>query len=124
MKVIEEEADLILHHGGRGSQRVLLHHYHYNTFSFATSDHDEHMRLGMIDYDNWRLFLVQFERDYSGAVIGIKWSLDADIPPVLLEREWLQKSDFEGRERINMEPITLHLRIAVNHAHPPKNSNG
>jgi hypothetical protein len=86
MRVDLEKSGLVLHHGGRESQRAELRHYHYDTFSFATSNYDEHMRLGMIDYDNWRLLLVQFQRDYSGVVVGIKWFLDADIAPVLLER--------------------------------------
>jgi hypothetical protein len=45
------------------------------------------MRLGLIDYDNLRLMLVHFERDYTGAVVGIKWFLDVDIAPALLERK-------------------------------------
>jgi CubicO group peptidase (beta-lactamase class C family) len=87
MRVNMEDGALILHHGGRESQRAMLSHYHYETFSFATIDYDEHMRLAMIDYDNWRLMLVQFERDYTGSVVGIKWFLDVDIAPVLLERK-------------------------------------
>ncbi|KAF2823975.1 beta-lactamase/transpeptidase-like protein [Ophiobolus disseminans] len=74
IKVILEDGGLILNHGGRASQRARLTHYHYDTFSFATSDYEEHMQLGMIDYDDWRLLLVQFERDYRGAVVGIKCS--------------------------------------------------
>ncbi|KAJ4356442.1 uncharacterized protein N0V89_004475 [Didymosphaeria variabile] len=87
MKVSLESDGLILHHGGRASQRARLTHYHYDTFSFATSDYEEHLQLGMIDYDDWRLLLLHFERDYSGAIVGIKWFLDGDISPVLLGRK-------------------------------------
>jgi hypothetical protein len=87
MRINMEDDSLILHQDGRESQRAILRHYHYDTFSVATSDHDDHMRLGLIDYDSWRLMLVQFERDYIGAVVCIKWFLDADIAPALLERK-------------------------------------
>jgi hypothetical protein len=86
MSVDMEGSSLVLHDGGRESQRAVLRHYHYDTFSFATTSYDEHMRLGLIDYDDWRLFLVQFERDYTGKVIGVRWFLDANIAPVLLRR--------------------------------------
>lgn len=87
MSVSLEKGQLIFHQGGKTSQRSPLRHYHYETFQFVTESYDEHMSLGMIDYDDWRVMLVQFERDFLGAVIGLKWWLDADLPPAFLRKQ-------------------------------------
>ncbi|KAF2683276.1 hypothetical protein K458DRAFT_389884 [Lentithecium fluviatile CBS 122367] len=84
MKIALGAEGLVLHRGGRESQGALLQHYHYGTFSFATASYDDHMRLGLIDYDNWRLFLVEFERVIWVLLWGSS-GLDADIEPVPLK---------------------------------------
>lgn len=75
---------LVLHQGGRPSQRAPLHHYHFDTFTFATESYDEHMRLGMIDFDDWRILLIRFERGWDGSVSALRWFLDPDFPPASL----------------------------------------
>jgi CubicO group peptidase (beta-lactamase class C family) len=81
-----EDRKLFFHRGGLASQRALLEHYHNETFSFATSSYDEHMQLGLIDYDNWEQLLIEFERGVTGEVVAAKWMLDQDLPPFFFKR--------------------------------------
>lgn len=63
MKISLEGSGLVLHLGGKDSQRCQLTHYHDDTFSFSTANYDQHMSFGMIDYDTWdlvELFLIAF----------------------------------------------------------------
>ena len=89
MRVDLKESGLVLHLGGRNSQRAPLRHYHYDTFSFATENYDDHMEMGLIDYADWRNFLLQFERDYKAEVVGIKWFVHAGLGPLLLQKQTL-----------------------------------
>ena len=77
--VTEGDSGLFLCFGGLESQQIALNHYHYDTFSFATSSYDEHMSLGMVDFDDWKMMLISFDRDEYGHVAAIKWRPDARI---------------------------------------------
>lgn len=81
-----EDQELFFHRGGLASQNPPLEHYHYETFSFAATSYDEHIRLGLIDSDTWEQLLIAFERGIDGNVIGAKWLLDKDLLAVCLKK--------------------------------------
>ncbi|KAH9203458.1 hypothetical protein DL95DRAFT_472367 [Leptodontidium sp. 2 PMI_412] len=82
------KGDLFFHRGARAleSQQALLSHYHYKTFSFSTTSYNEHMKFGLIDYDNWKQLLIEFERGVSSEVISAKWLPDQDLSPFFLKK--------------------------------------
>lgn len=84
MRVSLKNGGLVLHLGGKESQRACLAYSYDDTFSFATESYDQHVSLGMIDYDNWNLFTIPFQRDGLGEVMALNWSLDVNLPPVVL----------------------------------------
>lgn len=70
VKITTSLDKLMFHLGGLDSQRLELYHFHYDIFTFATQTYDEHMAYGLIDYDDWRMMLLHFERGANGMVVG------------------------------------------------------
>lgn len=86
ISVTLNKEDLFFHRGALESQQALLSHYHYKTFSFSTTSYNEHMKFGLIDYDNWKQLLIEFERGVSSEVISAKWLPDQDLSPFFLKK--------------------------------------
>ena len=87
MKIVLEGKVLYQLLAGLASQKKSLQHYHYDMFSLATSSYDEHMQRGMIDYDDWRMMLLRFERDYDGEIVAVSWLSDPMIQPVKMLKQ-------------------------------------
>ncbi|KAK4446178.1 beta-lactamase/transpeptidase-like protein [Podospora aff. communis PSN243] len=60
---------------GYEDQAMALRHSNHDVFSYLPESYDECLKRGL-DRTQWSAFLLSFERDGRGMVVGLRWALD------------------------------------------------
>lgn len=83
--------------GGHASSQCDLEPYNLDALSFLPLEHDQWLARGMLDWDSYKVGILEFVRDKQRSVIALWWQWDQYDYPGL----WVKKSEEMNQQDIN-----------------------
>jgi CubicO group peptidase (beta-lactamase class C family) len=71
-----EDLRLVLTFNGKKRTLCTLEYYKQDTYSFLPTERDRWLKDGMLDYDYYKVGLLEFRRNSAGDVDGLSWQYD------------------------------------------------
>ena len=83
----DADASLRMELNKRKTQRHAMKHFHNDVFGFPPSSREEMELRCLVDYDDWRQFILEFNRDEEERITSFQWRMQSDFPPLLFTRQ-------------------------------------
>lgn len=71
-----EKSQLVMTFNGKKRTLCMLEYYRKDTYSFLPIERDRWLKDGMLDYDYYKVGLLEFRRNSVGDVDGLSWQYD------------------------------------------------
>jgi hypothetical protein len=71
-----EDLRLVMTFNGKKRTLCTLEYYNKDTYSFLPTERDRWLKDGMLDYDYYKVGLLEFRRNCAGDVDGLRWQYD------------------------------------------------
>jgi hypothetical protein len=71
-----EDLRLVMTFNGKKRTLCTLEYYNKDTYSFLPTERDRWLKDGMLDYDCYKVGLLEFRRNCAGDVDGLSWQYD------------------------------------------------